>query len=251
MKKLNCILFIKDSLLEEKLIQRIHAFDSIEIIDIIKNSVEFIEKLNRTHPYLLFVDMDMPGGEVEEILKLVAKPPFLIAITEQKSMVPDLMANGFFDFLDRKLDLEIFCRKMSKVLNITHSLCSQNSDQVNEAPLSYRAGKAAVKLKSYTFIKYKKTNLKLFYDDILFIKNTGNCLRIENYNGKIYYHNSTLKKFLSILPSDKFVRINKSIIVNYNRIEKFEKNMVYLKSQAFNVSRIYTMNLKDMFRRIG
>lgn len=250
MNKLNCILFVQDSILEEKLIQRLHAFDSIEITDIIKDRIELIEKLNRTLPKLLFVDTKLIGIGAIEILRLIPKPPFVIALTEQVSIVPELIDNGFFDYINPKLGLDYFCKKISKVLNITHAMNNYNS-VAGEHPFSYKSEKLPLKLKNHTFIKYKKSNFKLIFDDILFIRNIGNCLRIENYNGKIVYHNSTLKKFLCSLPNDKFVRINKSVIVNYNRIEKFEKNIVYLKNQPFSVSRIYTMNLKDMFRRIG
>src|SRR5574344_731469 len=250
MKKLNCILFIQDNILEEKILHRIHSFDSIEVIDIIKYAIEFVEKLNRIRPDLLFIDVDMVYIQPFEIIKLIPKPPFTFAITSRKEIVRDLIDNGFFDYINPKAEVDFFCKKMSKLLNITHYLWNQPNIHVSEPPNSYKGSKLGIKLKNYTFIKYKKTNMKLIFDDIMYIKNTGNCLRIESCSGKIYYHNSTLKRFLATLPNDKFVRINKSIIVNYHRIEKFEKNVVYLKNQPFNVSRIYTMNLKDMFRRI-
>ncbi|MBQ4433781.1 MAG: LytTR family transcriptional regulator DNA-binding domain-containing protein, partial [Bacteroidales bacterium] len=46
-------------------------------------------------------------------------------------------------------------------------------------------------------------------------------------------------------------RINKSIIVNYAKIEKFEHNTIYIKNLSFPVSRAYTNNIKDMFRQLG
>ena len=251
MKAISCVTFMMDNSIEEKLIQRIHAFDSIEITEIIKTSARLIEKLNRTQTDLLFINLDNKEIKFAEIIKLVQRPPFIIGITDKKNNLQSFLDLGVFDFIGSSVEMEDICRKISKILYIYNCMSPKKEPQVNEALPVYYASKSRPKMKGHTFVRYKKMNIKVTFDDILFIRNTGNCLRIESTNNKVCYHDSTLKQFLAILPAENFIRINKSIVVNYNRIDKYEKNTIYIKNQTFKVSRIFAARLKDMLKRLG
>lgn len=249
MKVLTCMIFMMDNTIEEKLIQRIRAFDSIEINEIIKSNVGLIEKLNRKKPDLLFINLDSKDVMFSNIIKLIQKPPFIIGITNSKKLLQEKLDLGVFDFLDSKVDIEDVCRIISKIWHIYNCLFTQKETQANEAMPDY-AAKSQHKAKHHTFVRYKKMNVKVVFDDILFIKNTGNCLRIESTNNKIFYHDSTLKKFIAILPSENFIRINKSIVVNFNKIERYEKDTIYIKNHSFKISRIFAARLKDLLKRL-
>ena len=140
---------------------------------------------------------------------------------------------------------------MQRRLVFTEIPFPEKDPEANEAMPIYFASSRQPKMRNHTFVRYKRSKIKVVFDDILFIKNTGNCLRIEKANRKIIYHNSTMKQFQDILPPENFIRINKSIIVNYNRIERYEKGVIYIKNQAFKVSRIYAARVKDMLKRLG
>ena len=77
MKTLSCVTFMMDNAIEQKLIQRIHAFDSIEITEIIKTSARLIEKLNRSGTDLLFINLDNkemndhPSSSASPIRKII------------------------------------------------------------------------------------------------------------------------------------------------------------------------------------
>ena len=251
MKVLSCMICTMDRTIEEKLIQRIRAFDSIEINEIVKTNVGLIEKLNRKNPDLLFINLDNEELVFSDMVKLIQKPPFIIGITNNKKQLQEHLDQGIFDFLNSKVEMEDICRKISKIWHIYNCLFPQNDPKAAEAMPIYYATKNKPKLRNHTFVRYKKMNIKVIFDDILFIKNTGNCLRIESTKKKVCYHNSTLKQFQTILPSENFIRINKSIIVNYKRIDRFEKDTIYIKNNAFKISRIYAARLKDMLKRLG
>ena len=251
MKTLKCVTFMMDNTIEEKLIQRIHAFDSIEISEIVKSRARLVEKMNRTNIDILFINLDNKEVQFSEIVKFIQRPPFIIGITDKKTNLQTYLDLGVFDFINTKVELVDICHKISKILNIYNSFFPKKETKVNEAIPEYSASKSQPKMKNHTFVRYKKMNIKVIYDDILFIKNTGNCLRIESTNNKICYHDSTLKQFFAILPPGNFIRINKSIIVNYNRIDKYKNDTIYIKNQSFKVSRVFAARLKDMLKRLG
>lgn len=252
MKKLTCVLFINDPSLEKKLVEIIARFNSMEIIDVFYDRVTVIEKLNQINPDLLFIDMDDNSINGIELLGIINKPPFIIGITSRLDYIPVLLDSGFYDFLFSKdLSLEYFCTKMSKVIKLVHTLDSKNQITVlQESPHAYEQRKPHEHQKESMFVKYNKISVKVKYDDVLYIKNVGNGLKLVLHNGKNVYHNSTLKKFLLLLPEKKFIRINNSTIVNVNKIEKYHRNKITIKDEAFSVSRIYSEKLKKELQLI-
>jgi len=184
-------------------------------------------------------------------MRLIRKPPFIIGITDSKEGLQNYLDLGVFDFISNKVEMEEICRKISKIWHIYNCLFPLKGPEANEATPTYHPAKSQPKIKNHTFVRYKKMNIKVIFDDIIYIKNTGNCLRIESTNNKVIYHNSTLKHFMSLLPPENFIRINKSIVVNYNWIDSYEKNIIHIHNQSFKVSRIFSVRLKDMLKRLG
>ena len=112
MKVLSCMICTMDRTIEEKLIQRIRAFDSIEINEIVKTNVGLIEKLNRKNPDLLFINLDNEELVFSDMVKLIQKPPFIIGITNNKKQLQEHLDQGIFDFLNSKVEMEDICRKI-------------------------------------------------------------------------------------------------------------------------------------------
>ena len=249
MKKISCAILTGDTRILKEITQRINFFDSLEITNIFNNHIEMIETLNKVRPGILFICVDNARFNVLETLKLVHRPPFIFAITSNKLRIPELLDNGFFDYLSPKLDLETFCKKMSKVLNIYNSLSAEPTFLVNEPKSTYRASTKKKPTPTNVFLKYKKTQSKLAIEDIALIMNTPIGLKVETIRGKVAYHNSTLKKFGQQLPEDLFIRINKSVIVNVMHIEKMELNTIYIRKKAFKVSRLFAPALRDFVRQ--
>lgn len=249
MKKISCAILTGDTRILKEITQRINFFDSLEITNIFNNHIEMIETLNKVRPGILFICVDNARFNVLETLKLVDRPPFIFAITSNKLRIPELLDNGFFDYLSPKLDLETFCKKMSKVLNIYNSLSAEPTFLVNEPKSTYRASTKKKPTPTNVFLKYKKTQSKLAIEDIALIMNTPIALKVETIRGKVAYHNSTLKKFGQQLPEDLFIRINKSVIVNVMHIEKMELNTIYIRKKAFKVSRLFAPALRDFVRQ--
>lgn len=251
MKKISYSILASDKDVQTRLQERIANFDSFELSMVFSTHTELIEVLTQACPHILFIDADAKEYDILDILKIIPKPAFIIALTNNKLRIPELLDNGITDFLTPKIELITFCKKISKILNIINTISSKDKAvNLHETAATYNSGKTKrSSCKEYMFIKHQKVQYKLIFDEIAFIQNTGNCLRIETSRGKVLYHNTTMKKFLALLPDDIFYRINKSTIINYNKVEKIEQNKIYIKKQGFIVSRIFAPKLKDMHKK--
>ena len=238
-----------DPRIQKEISQRIDFFDSLEISNVFNNQIDMIETLNHERPHILFVNVDQSHFNILEVLKMVQRPPFMFAITNNKLRIPELLDNGFFDYLSPKLDLDTFCKKVSKVLNIKNALIDENPFLVKEPETTYRTSAKNKATSTSVFIKYKRTQSRVAIEDIAYVMNTPKGIMIETSKGKVMYHNSTLKKFGQQLPSDLFFRINKSVFVNVTHIEKVEQSTIYVRKKSFPVSRIFAPALRNFIRK--
>ena len=245
MKKLTCVIYTNNPSLESNLIKLIELFETIEIIDVFRDKITVIEKLNGLTPDLLYIDINDDSVSNVELLSHINKPPFIIGITDIQDDIPFMLDNGFYDFLfSKELTKDYFCRKMSKLIKLLYALNSKEIPQIcQEDPSSYDPQKNTDGHKEHIFVKYQKISTKVRFDDVLYVKNVGNALKIAMANGKTVYHKCTLKKFLTVLP-EHLVRINNSIIINVNKIEQYHKNSLSIKEEYFPISRVYAEAVK-------
>ena len=118
---------------------------------------------------------------------------------------------------------------------------------VSEKEVKYKMGEP-MRDAEQMFIKNGKISYKIVFDEVLYIKNVGNSLQIKMVDGKSFYYRSTLKKFFNILPANKFARVNKSVVVNFTKINSFQNQQVFIQDEYFCVSRIYIVRLRELLR---
>lgn len=247
MKSLSCVLLIENNEIENTIISYIENFKSIEIVDVLRNSVEAIEKLNHDRFDILILNTKVDGLNAIEFLKMIHSPPFIIGLTDQESNIMHLLNSGFTDLLFFKFTMEEFCIKISKIIkilnlikkveNLTENIVSDVSSVYN------KKDNPEVHKRDFIFLRFRKVSTKIKFDDIEYIQNVGNVLKIYDVTGNYCYHTSTLSRMLENLPSDRFIRLNKSIIINYSKIEKVERNIIHMKDQTFKLSRTYAMQM--------
>lgn len=250
MRKLNCAIFAGDAQLQETLLQRINNFDTIEVVRMFSTPIEMIEELNSKKPDILFVNTDFANFNAVETLKLIQRPAFIFAITSNKLQTAELIDNGFFDVINPKLDIEIFCKKICKLLNISNSLLNSSTLVLKEPPMAYSTKKDEEPVSSgFVYLSYQKVQSRIEIDNIALVTSTRNGLKIHLIKGKPVFHSSTMKKFAKILPPEQFVKINKSTIINFSKMERIEQNKIHINKQTFVVSRIFAPKLKEMIRQ--
>lgn len=250
MKKLKCTIFAGDTHLQEILMQRISNFETIEVVRTFATPIEMIEELNSKKPDILIMNIDCSNFNAIDTLRLIQRPAFIFAITNNKLRVPELLDNGYFDYLSPKLELEIFCKKICKMLNISNSLMNDSTLIMKEPPAAYIANKVEEHNPSaFVYLNYQRVQSRIEIDNIAYVTGTKDGLKIHLFVGKPVFHSSTMKRFAKILPADQFIKINKSTIVNFTKIERIEQNKISINKQTFSVSRIFSPKLKEMVRK--
>lgn len=108
---------------------------------------------------------------------------------------------------------------------------------------------------SYLSVKEPETGkkLRLSTDEIVSIESYGHIVEVHTLHA-IYTTADRLYQLVSLLDPDRFIRVNKSVIVSKNKIKKIKSGLsmkftlIMCNDQHFDVTRSYYNSFKEAFR---
>jgi two-component system, LytTR family, response regulator len=100
----------------------------------------------------------------------------------------------------------------------------------------------------HLYIKTGYEQVKVLYEDILYLEAAGNYVTFVLKDKKILSR-STFAEATNLLPAAKFVRVHRSYIVAVNRIDKVERHQITIGSFRIPVSEAYSRNLTAALKR--
>jgi DNA-binding LytR/AlgR family response regulator len=193
------------------------------------NAFEALEYLQREQIDLLFLDIKMPDISGIEFFNSLRQKPLLIFTTAYQEHAAQSFEMDAVDYLLKPFSLARFIKGCNKA----YELYSFR----NVAPAT-----------DHLFIKTGSEQVKVYYDDILYLEATGNYVTFF-LNDKKLLSRSTITEAINLLPADKFARVHRSFIVNAGKIDKLEKSQVTIGKVVIPVSELYAAELAALLRR--
>jgi DNA-binding LytR/AlgR family response regulator len=184
----------------------------LELMGTSTNPLESLEIFrNQGYADITFLDIDMPqlsGLDVAGLIQLNTKIVFTTAFSHH---AVEAFEKEALDYMVKPVSYTRFLKCINKLLS--------NNKENNE--------KITLKNDEYFFIQSetKGKMIKLKIPDILYIEGLKNYLRIETIDGK-YITYLTLKEIEDKLPSENFIRVHKSYIVNLEKIKAITGNQI-------------------------
>ena len=97
---------------------------------------------------------------------------------------------------------------------------------------------------TFIFVKEGFLFKKISFEDILYVKADNVYVDVYTKN-KTFVVRSTLKSFLERLPSNRFYRINKSYVINIDKVEAFNSRDIVINEQLLPLSKEYKTIIKN------
>lgn len=199
------------------------------------NAIEAIEAIERGGIDLIFLDIEMPHINGLDFIKTLHNPPLIIfttAFSEHAHEAFDLYA---IDYLVKPIPFERFIKAANK---------ARKEFQLHK--------KTPIKplQEEFFMVSADYATLKIFFKNILYIEGLKDYVKIFLPNEMILTK-TTMKKIEERLPSDRFIRVHKSFIINMNHIERIEHHRIIINEERIPVSASYKddfFNLIDRFR---
>lgn len=200
------------------------------------NPVEAAEALRTTPVDLLFLDVEMPLLSGIELLSTLQHPPLVILITSSKEYAVQAFEHAVVDYLVKPVSYARFLQAAQKAVEAFQRTAT-SADAI-EAPAPDA---------DFTFVKVDNKLVRVSFDDVRYVEALGDYVHIVTSQSKLIVY-STMKAVEEKFPSSRFVRVHRSFIVNFNRIQALEDNSVLVEGKLIPVGQTY---LRDVMQRLN
>jgi DNA-binding LytR/AlgR family response regulator len=180
---------------------------------------------------LVFLDIRMPGASGIEFAKTIPKETLVIFTTAYPEYAVDSYQLDAIDYLLKPVELPRFQKAVEKAYDY-RLLLSEKSQKNQFESVST----------NHIFVKSDRRFYRILFDNILFIEGLKDYIVIQTNERKIITK-ITVKAIQEQLPADIFLRVNKSYIVNKNKIEAFDSNDIFIGKYEIAIGNTY----KDLF----
>jgi DNA-binding LytR/AlgR family response regulator len=213
---MNCII-IDDDKLSIKIIEEfVGRTEGLHLVGSFSSAVEAMNSLNQPDAEkvdLIFLDIEMPEMSGIEFLESLDIIPQVIIYSSQEKYALESYEYDVTDYLLKPVQFGRFIKA------------------VNRARERYEKKESPVKESTEIFIKNNGSLVRIKYEDILWIEALENYVVLNTFSEKYTIH-FTMKAIADKMPSDRFMRIHRSFIVNFSKIKVIEDNSVVIKTDS-------------------
>lgn len=188
-----------------------------------------LEFLQNESVDLIFLDIKMPDISGIDFYNTLAKKPLLIFTTAYSEHAVTSFEMDAIDYLLKPFSLARFVKACNKAFEIYNfRTLARTSDHV--------------------FLKTGYEQVKVMYDDILYLEATGNYVTFVLKDKKVLSR-GTFAESINLVPADNFVRVHRSFFVAVNKIDKVERHQVTIGKHVVPVSEAYSQDLNTALKR--
>jgi two-component system LytT family response regulator len=189
----------------------------IELVGEAQNGVEGIKLIEKYHPDIVFLDIEMPRMDGFEMLNRLPEKKFhLIFTTAYDQYAIKAIKYSAFDYLLKPVDIEELKIAIARV-DYLSALNTEKKLKVLQQNLQTKNAINKIAIHTLDGLLFFNIN------DIIHLKAQSNYTVIYFLNQQKLTVSRTLKEFEELLPNDIFFRPHHSHIINLNYIKRYIK----------------------------
>ena len=223
---MKCIIIDDEPLAIDLISDYVKKSNRLGLVGSFTNSLKALHALEELQPDVLFLDVQMPELTGIQFLKITKGKYPIVLTTAYTEYAIEGYEHDIIDYLLKPITFERF-------------LITEEKIKKRIAPSSLaQEGNSSTKSPEYIFVKSEYKTLKINLSDILYLEGLSDYVVIH-LEGKKHLTLSTLKGFEERLPSDKFIRVHKSFIINFSFINHIERNQIIIGDKRIPIGVTY------------
>ena len=224
---LKCIAIDDEPLALRQLKSYIEKIPYLELTATCNNALEAQQLLASQHVDLIFVDINMPDLSGVEFVRSLVDRPMVIFTTAYSEYAVEGFKLDAVDYLLKPFSFADFSRSAGKANSLYELRQNQRAGEPEATP------EALPKDKEYISVKadYKVSLVKI--SDIVHLESEGEYVRMHLADGTTITTLFRLKNMEAALPSDMFMRVHRSYIVNLRCIKGYVRGRVFLSDTEY------------------
>jgi two-component system, LytTR family, response regulator len=201
----------------------------LELKAMFTDAFQALEYLQKENIDLIFLDIKMPDISGIEFFNSLAKKPLVIFTTAYSEHAVTSFELDAVDYLLKPFSLARFIKGCNKAFELYNFRNASEPDD-------------------HLFIKTGYEQVKVLFEDILYLEATGNYVTFVLKDRNVLSR-STMAEAIGLVPADKFVRVHRSFVVAINKLDKIERQQVTIKGKVIPVSDAFQVDLQEKLRK--
>lgn len=224
---MKCIIVDDEPIARKGIEKWVNSMPSLELLGCFENAGVAAHFMKDHTVDLIFLDIQMPGVNGIEFAKDIPKTSLVIFTTAFSEYALDSYEVDAVDYLVKPIKAERFEKAVDKAISYHKMLLSEE-----------KAANIEQVVNEFVFIKSDRRFFKVNFKDILFVEGLKDYVIIQMENQRLITH-MNLKSIHRLLPQNKFLRVNRSYIVNKDRIDSFTNNDVVIGDYEIGIGNHY------------
>lgn len=224
---LKCIAIDDEPLALRQISAYIAKIPYLELAATFNNAIEAQQRLASERVDLIFVDINMPDLNGVDFVRALTNRPMVVFTTAYSEYAIDGFKLDAVDYLLKPFSFADFSRAAAKA----NSLYELRQGRLPAQPDS--DSEATPKDREYISVKadYKVSLVRIA--DIVYIESEGEYVRMHLCDGSTITTLFRLKNMEAALPSEQFMRVHRSYIVNLRAIRSYVRGRIFLSDTEY------------------
>ena len=206
---IRCIAIDDEPLALKQINSYIEKTPFLNLIGSFTNAVKALDFLRESEVDLMFVDINMPDLNGLEFVKSLTQKPLLIFTTAYSEYALEGFKVDALDYLLKPFSFAEFSKAATKART--------QFELIQKAPEKLESND------DYLFIKSEYKIIRINLNDIIYIEGMKEYIRIHLVGQKPVMTLLSMKAVEAKLPSEKFMRVHRSYIVNLKKVTTVER----------------------------
>ena len=233
---LNCVIIDDEPLAQELIKSYVEKTAFLNLTGVYSNAVQAMQDMpNLGTVHLMFLDIQMPGLNGLEFSKLVDAQTRIVFTTAFGQYAPDSYKVNALDYLLKPISYMDFMQAVNKAMHWF------------EMKQGYKtAAEPSAPDKSYLYVKSVYKLVQVDLDKILYIEGLKDYVKIHlEGEQKSILSLLSMKALEESLPSDRFIRVHRSFIVQKSKIKVIDRARIVFNKDYIPISESYKQELQN------
>jgi len=225
-KHINCLIVDDEPVAREIIENHLQKIGHMHVLASCKNAIEAFKEISAHQVDLIFLDINMP--EISGLLfaKSINKNIKVIFTTAYREYAIDGFDLQAVDYLLKPISFDRLLQAVNKYLG-------ENTPSVSDLSAEVIEDKS-----DFIFIRSDRKMIKLNFSDVNYVESFSDYIKIH-LDDKTIVTRETISNIEAKLPQKDFLRIHRSYIVSFAKIESFTNECIEVKNKTLPISRSY------------
>jgi two-component system LytT family response regulator len=218
--KIRCIAIDDEPLALKQISAYIRKTPFLELSAECHSAVEALDILHANNIQLMFIDINMPDLNGMDFVKSLNVKPLIVFTTAYSEYAVEGFKVDATDYLLKPISYSNFLKAANKAKKIIDGEKQSEEGRVKATP-------------EHLFVKSEYKLIRIALADIKYIESSHEYVVLHMISGSPVKTMVSMKSIEDHLPSDQFMRVHRSFIVNLSKITVVERSRIIFDGKVY------------------